>query len=86
MSHTTTKHVRSIGLDRQFRRRGDYLLGISDPWIWGVYVLSLLSALLCVSYGAINWNKGSEKEPEEIQEEIRWEDEEQEMEEGELGL
>ena len=62
------------------------MLGISDPWIWGVYVLSLLSALLCVSYGAVNWNKGGEKEAEEIQEEARWEEQEQEMEEGELGL
>ena len=24
------------------------VLGIEDPWIWGVYVLIILSTLLCV--------------------------------------
>lgn len=38
------------------------VLGISDPWIWGVYVLLVLSTLLCVVYGAINWNKGDEED------------------------
>jgi len=33
------------------------LLGIPDPIIWVVYVLCVLSALLCVVYGAVNWNK-----------------------------
>ena len=27
------------------------VLGIEDPWIWGVYVLIILSTLLCVVYG-----------------------------------
>ncbi len=36
------------------------VLGIEDPWIWGVYILIILSALLCVVYGAINWNKGED--------------------------
>ena len=34
------------------------ILGIEDPWIWGVYVLILASVLLCIIYGIINWNKG----------------------------
>ena len=62
------------------------MLGISDPWIWGVYVLSFLSTVLCVVYGLINWNTGGEKESEEIQEELKWEEEEEHMEEDELGL
>ncbi|MEA2045712.1 MAG: hypothetical protein U9N48_04225 [Euryarchaeota archaeon] len=62
------------------------MLGISDPWIWGVYVLSFLSAVLCVVYGLINWNADGEKEAEEIQEELKWEEEEEHMEEDELGL
>ena len=33
------------------------LLGIPDPQIWGVYILCILSALLCVGYGLVNWNK-----------------------------
>lgn len=62
------------------------MLGINDPWISGVYLLCILSALLCIVYGIINWNKGGESEPEEIEEEISWEKEEEEMQERELGL
>ncbi|MFZ2455131.1 MAG: symporter small accessory protein [Candidatus Altiarchaeia archaeon] len=31
------------------------ILGIDDPWIWGAYVLCILSTLLCVFYGIMNW-------------------------------
>jgi len=62
------------------------MLGILDPWIWGVYILCILSALLCVIYGIINWNKGGEEEAQEIIEEAAWEMKEEEMEEKELGL
>lgn len=34
------------------------VLGIEDPWIWSVYILTILSTLLCIVYGIINWNKG----------------------------
>lgn len=43
------------------------VFGISDPWIWGVYVLIILSTLLCVAYGIVNWNKGDEDEEERLQ-------------------
>ncbi len=62
------------------------MLGINDPWIWGVYMLSVLSALLCVAYGLANWNKGVKTEQKEILEEVKWLDEETQMEEKELGL
>ena len=62
------------------------MLGILDPWIWGVYILCILSALLCVIYGIINWNRGGEEEAQEIVEEAAWEMKEEEMEEKELGL
>lgn len=62
------------------------VLGIEDPWIWGAYVLCILSMLLCVAYGAINWNKGAEDEEEQIKEEIEWHKKEKEMEEKELGI
>ncbi|NYT02245.1 MAG: hypothetical protein GKC10_05775 [Methanosarcinales archaeon] len=61
------------------------MLGISDPWIWGVYVLCLLSTLLCVIYGALKWNYGWEQEREEISEELAWEKSEDELEQR-LGL
>jgi uncharacterized membrane protein YidH (DUF202 family) len=48
------------------------MFGINDPWIWGAYILCILSTILCVVYGILNWNKGEEKEEKQIQEEIEW--------------
>jgi hypothetical protein len=62
------------------------VLGINDPWIWGVYLLCILSTLLCVIYGLTNWNKGGEIEEKEISEEAAWEEEEEEMQDKELGV
>ena len=62
------------------------VLGINDPWIWGAYLLCILSTLLCIVYGALNWNKGDESEKKEIEEELAWEKEEEKMEEDELGV
>jgi hypothetical protein len=67
-------------------RFGGTMLGINDPWIWGVYLLSFLSALLCVAYGLANWNRGGKTETSEILEEEAWEEGEAQMEEKELGL
>jgi hypothetical protein len=36
------------------------MLGIQDIWVWLAYILCILSTLLCVVYGFINWNKGEE--------------------------
>lgn len=33
------------------------MLGIEDPYILLAYVLSFVSALGCVIYGILNWNK-----------------------------
>ena len=62
------------------------VLGIDDPWIWGVYLLCIISALLCVIYGIVNWNKEGELEALEIKEEAAWEASEEEMKKKELGL
>jgi len=62
------------------------VLGIDDPWIWGVYLLCILSALLCVIYGIINWNREGELEAIEIKEEVAWEESEEEMQKEEIGL
>jgi len=34
-------------------------MGISDPQIWLAYVCCILATILCVVYGAANWNKGA---------------------------
>ena len=42
------------------------MLGIEDPWVVAPYILCILSALLCVVWGAIKWNKDDDvQEPEE---------------------
>ncbi len=62
------------------------VLGIDDPWVLSAYILTVLSMLLCVVYGVLNWNKGDEEEEEEIKEEMEWHKKEKEMEKEELGL
>lgn len=32
------------------------MFGIPDPQIWLAYLLSIMSAALCVIYGILNWN------------------------------
>jgi hypothetical protein len=64
---------------------GIIVLGIDDPWILTVYLLCILSTLLCIAYGAMNWNKGHEQEEAQISEEVAWEAQE-EVEEKEIGL
>jgi hypothetical protein len=66
-------------------QEGITLLGIEDPWILTVHLLCILSTLLCVAYGAMNWNKGQEREPTEISEQVAWEARE-EIQEKEIGL
>ena len=62
------------------------VLGIDDPWVLSAYILTILSMLLCVVYGALNWNKGNEDEEEQVKEEMEWHKKEKEMEKEELGL
>ncbi len=42
-------------------------LGIVDFWVFLAYALCLLSALVCVVYGALKWNKnGGDIKPEDV--------------------
>lgn len=36
------------------------MLGIPDPGVWTAYLLCILSAVFCIVYGIISWNKGEE--------------------------
>jgi hypothetical protein len=49
--------------------------GISDPAIWSAYLLCILSSLLCIAYGLLNWNRGQEKVSAE---DVQWAKEEKE--------
>ncbi|MDD2534620.1 MAG: hypothetical protein PHC86_07970 [Eubacteriales bacterium] len=57
------------------------VLGIPDFWIWSAFLLSILSAVACVVYGVMNWNKGADAEPAQVSEEATWEIEEHKVEE-----
>ena len=54
------------------------MLGFADGWVAAVYILCLLSSLLCIVYGAANWNKGGE---EVSAEDKQWAEEESKIEE-----
>ena len=56
------------------------VLGIPDFWIWSAYLLSVGSALLCVIYGLINWNRDGGDEHKQIDEESQWDEKEKEIE------
>jgi hypothetical protein len=45
------------------------MFGIADPGIWSVYLLSILSAAICIGYGLVNWNKGGNDGESQIREE-----------------
>lgn len=55
------------------------MFGIEDIIILMAYVLSILSAVFCVVYGILNWNKGQELEKNEIDEELKWQEKENQI-------
>lgn len=38
------------------------MLGLPDTSIWLAYILSIGSAVLCIVYGIINWNRNNEND------------------------
>jgi hypothetical protein len=55
------------------------MLGLEGNSIFMAYILSIISALGCLVYGIINWNKGADTEKEDIQEEKKWESDEEKI-------
>lgn len=55
------------------------MFGIPDPGIWMGYMLSIMSLVLCIVYGAYNWNKGKEPVQEDLTTDLEWEQKEEEM-------
>lgn len=56
------------------------MLGIGDLSIFLAYILCIASAIACVVYGVINWNKGVEVE-EELKKDKVWESKDTEIKE-----
>lgn len=57
------------------------MFGITSFGISLVYLLCILSAILCLTYGIFNWNKGNENEEQNITEELDWQKEEVQIDE-----
>ncbi len=57
------------------------MLGFGDFSVFAAYTLCILSTILCVVYGVVNWNKGGDVTPTEAAEEARWEEEEKKIDE-----
>ncbi len=55
------------------------MLGLEGNSIFTAYILSIVSALGCLVYGIINWNKGADTEIEDIREEQKWESDEEKI-------
>lgn len=55
------------------------MLGLADLWVFLAYLASILSALVCLVYGFLNWN--AESDEPVAPEEQRWEKDEQAIEE-----
>lgn len=55
------------------------MLGFGDTIVFLGYVLTPVSALFCVIYGIIQWNREIEEKDGDYREEIRWEKEEIEL-------
>lgn len=55
------------------------MLGIPDPGVWSAYLLCILSVILCLVYGKLNWNKGDEPV---YPEDVKWVKDEKQAEEG----
>ena len=53
------------------------MLGIESKGVLAAYLLCIASAVLCVVYGLINWNKGAE---EVNPDDIAWAEEEKKVE------
>ena len=57
------------------------MFGLGDFWVSSVFVFMFLSMILCVVYGAMNWNKDGEDDEILQKEEKKWDKDEKEMEE-----
>ena len=57
------------------------MFGIDSFWVALGFILTILSTILCIVYGVINWNKEGELKSFEIREEKKWIKEEEKLEE-----
>lgn len=52
------------------------MFGIEDKGVLAAYLLCIASAILCIGYGIVNWNRGDDSvEPDDL----KWAAEEQKV-------
>jgi hypothetical protein len=56
------------------------MLGLQGFWVPLGYILTILSAILCVVYGIVMWNKEGAIDKKEMAEEKKWQKDEVELE------
>ena len=56
------------------------MLGLKDFWVSLGFLLTILSSILCIIYGIINWNRGYIIKPYDLKEEKKWAKEEAKIE------
>ncbi|HEX3019260.1 MAG TPA: hypothetical protein VHP36_03115 [Chitinispirillaceae bacterium] len=49
------------------------ILGLEGAGVIAAYLGAIISVLVCIIYGIVNWNKSGENESKQIEEEIQWE-------------
>lgn len=54
------------------------MFGLDSPGVYLAYAASILSAIACIVYGLINWNKGYIDEEEE-KKSVEWEEHEKDI-------
>lgn len=68
--------MRRITISRQIERKS--MFGLEDKYVSLAYLLCILSTVLCVVYGLVNWNRGDDSvKPEDL----TWEAKEKKAEE-----
>lgn len=53
------------------------MLGLSDFWIWSVYLLCFLAAAVCVIAGLVRWNADGDETPDA--DDLSWSSEEKKV-------
>ncbi|MCL5019796.1 MAG: hypothetical protein M1426_04925 [Patescibacteria group bacterium] len=56
------------------------MLGLGDFWVALIFIITILSVVVCVVYGYMYWNKEGEATDVEFHEEQEWAKEEKKIE------
>lgn len=55
------------------------MFGIDDPGIYWAFILIFSCVIFAVVFGIVNWNKGIERDKDELEKDLKWEEKEDEI-------